>query len=239
MRAVLAAVMAAILTTFISGLRAAEPAPSPAGFDYPVTDGLYATISSMDSFEAPKIKGEKVIKLKEVPGFKQSVSVRALLQEKPAPLAVILLGLATRSKDPLARLWQQQAYEAGFHVLAFDSVFRRSFNERSHHGLPGNLAAEALAAAQVIEAFVEHPEVQGRVTKVGLLGASYGGMLALNIAKLSQEGKTTLKPERVRIFSSPGMHAHRCRTAGPLFRRRPFEVRAGSACSLKGLQAAA
>ncbi|MCW8129214.1 MAG: hypothetical protein KIS92_02410 [Planctomycetota bacterium] len=202
-RAALAAAVLLALFPSLHSLRAAERVPAPAGFEYPVADGLFATVTAMDSFEAPKIKGEKVIKLKDLPGFKMSVSVRALLQDKPAPLAVILLGLATQSKDPLARLWQQQAYEAGFHVLAFDSVFRRSFNERSRHGLPGYLEAEALAVAQVVEAFAAHPDVQGRVTKVGLLGASYGGMLALNVMRLAQDGKTKLKPERARIFSSP------------------------------------
>ncbi|MBI3829409.1 MAG: alpha/beta fold hydrolase [Planctomycetes bacterium] len=173
------------------------------GFDYPVADGLYATITSMESFEKPKLTGEKTFKLKGVPGFKQDLPVRALLQDKPAPLAVILLGLGTRSKDPLARLWQQQAFDAGCHVLAFDSVFRRSFNERSQHGVPGNLEAEARAAAEVIDAFTRHPEVQGKVTRVGLLGASYGGMLALNIAKFSRDGRIPVKIERVKVFSPP------------------------------------
>jgi predicted alpha/beta-fold hydrolase len=183
---------------------APKPAASaPEGFDYQVTDGLYATITSMESFEKPKLSSEKTFKLKGVPGFKQDLPVRALLQDKPAPLAVILLGLGTRSKDPLARLWQQQAFDAGCHVLAFDSVFRRSFNERSRHGVPGNLEAEARAAAEVIDAFTKHPEVQGKVTKVGLLGASYGGMLALNLAKLSRDGRVPVKFDRVKVFSPP------------------------------------
>ena len=174
-----------------------------AGFDYTIEDGLYATVTSMTCFKKPDVKDEKKIKLRDVLGFKKDMEVRAVLQDGPAPLAVIFLGLASKSKDPLARLWQPQLPEAGAHVLVFDSVFRPSFNQRSCHGVAGNVEMEAYLASNIIEAFLRHPDVHGKVTKVGLVGASYGGILALNFAKLAKAGKISLTPDRVLVFSPP------------------------------------
>jgi predicted alpha/beta-fold hydrolase len=177
-------------------------------FDYDIEDGLYATITCMQSFKKPEIKNEKKFRLKKIDGFKKDVEVRAILQDNPAPLVIILLGLTSKSKDPLARLWQNQLAEAGNHVLVFDSIFRPSFNECSSHGVAGNLEVEAQVAAKVITAFMNHPDVQGKITKIGLLGASYGGMLALNFSRLSKEGRIAMIPDKVLVFSPPvSMHS--------------------------------
>jgi predicted alpha/beta-fold hydrolase len=176
---------------------------SASEFDYAIDDGLYATVTSMQSFKKPDIKDERKIKLTHIDGFKKEIQVRAILQPEPAPLAVIFLGLTSKSKDPLSRLWQSQLQEAGCHVLVFDSVFRSSFNECSGHGVCGNIQMEAWIAANVIRAFLDHPDVQGKVTKLGLIGASYGGILALNFAKLAKEGQLKIVPDRVLVFSPP------------------------------------
>ncbi len=187
----------------VDGQPAAPKAEEPARFDYSIENGLYATITAMESFKKPDIKNERKFKLRDIEGFRKEVEVRALLQDGPAPLVIIFLGLATKSKDPLARLWQAQLYEAGNSVMCFDSVFRASFNQRSCHGVAGNIEAEAIVAAKVIGAFLEHPEVRDKTTKIGLVGASYGGMLALNFAKLAKEGRIRIQPERVLVFSPP------------------------------------
>lgn len=181
----------------------AETKPAAVDFDYMNPDGLYATVTSMTSFKKPELKSEKKLKLKKIDGFKKDIEVRAIIQDQPAPLVVIFLGLASKSKDPLARLWQSQLQEAGCHVLVFDSVFRSSFNECSSHGVAGNLEVEARVAARVIHAFMQHSSLEGKVTKLGLVGASYGGILALNFAKLAKAGEIKLKPERVLVFSPP------------------------------------
>jgi predicted alpha/beta-fold hydrolase len=184
----------------------AQPAAKieePPSYDYAIDNGLYATVTAMESFKKPDIKNEKKFKLRDIEGFKKEIEVRALLQDKPAPLVIIFLGLATKSKDPLARLWQAQLFEAGNSVMCFDSVFRASFNQRSCHGVAGNLEAESCVAAKVIGAFLEHPEVKDKPTRIGLVGASYGGMLALNFAKLAKEGRIRIAPERVLVFSPP------------------------------------
>jgi predicted alpha/beta-fold hydrolase len=179
------------------------PAADPfADFDYSIYNGLYATVTAMQSFKKPEIKGERKFKLRNIDGFKKDVEVRALMQSQPAPLVVIFLGLATKSKDPLARLWQAQLWEAGNSVLVFDSVFRKSFNECSNHGVAGNVDAEARIAAKVIHEFIHHPEVEGKTTKLGLLGASYGGVLALNYARLAKDNVIRLPPDRVLVLSA-------------------------------------
>src|SRR5687768_7422852 len=74
---------------------ATDGSPTPAvaveevKFDYEIEDGLYATITCMQSFKKPEIKNEKKFRLKNIDGFKKEVEVRALLQDKPAPLVVI------------------------------------------------------------------------------------------------------------------------------------------------------
>jgi len=173
-------------------------------FDYVIDDGLYATVTSMTSFKKPSLRNERKIKLKkEVTNCKKDLEVRAIIQNEPAPLVVIFLGLTSKSKDPLARLWQSQLQEAGMNVLVFDSVFRSSFNERTNHGVAGNPYVEATVAATVVDAFIRHPEVEGKVTKIGLLGASYGGIMAINFARLAEEGKLPVKIDRVLTFSPP------------------------------------
>ncbi|HYF49301.1 MAG TPA: hypothetical protein VEJ63_07845 [Planctomycetota bacterium] len=172
-------------------------------FDYTINDGLYATVTALQAFKKPDIKNEKKFKLKNIEGFRKDIEVRALMQDQPAPLVVIFLGLASKSKDPMARLWQAQLFEAGNSVMVFDSVFRPSFNERSCHGVCGNVDAEARVAAKVVNAFIHHSDVEGKTTKLYLLGASYGGILALNYARLAKQGVIKYGPEKVLVFSPP------------------------------------
>ena len=175
-------------------------------FDYSCDNGLYATLTAMTSFKVPSLKAEQKLKV-SVFGFKKDLEVRAMVQDGPAPLVVIFLGLASKSKDPLARLWEAQLYEAGYHVMTFDSIFRSSFNKISNHGVAGNLEMEAITAANVIAAFKQHPAIEGKITKLGLVGASYGGILALNFARLAKNKKITIVPDRVLTFSAPvSMH---------------------------------
>jgi len=106
-----------------------------------------------------------------------------------SPLAVPLLGIAGRNKDYLARLWQELLFKTGSHVMTADSSLSYDFNKASGHGVAGNLEADAQAIAKVIEAFLNTPEARDKVSEVRLLGSSYGGNIALYLAKLSKEGK--------------------------------------------------
>jgi predicted alpha/beta-fold hydrolase len=177
-------------------------APQEIPFDYTIENGLYATITAMTCFKVPEIKEEKLYKL-AVLGFKKDLEVRAMMHDQPAPLVVILLGLASKSKDPLARLWEKQLYDAGFNVMTFDSIFRPSFNRRSAHGVAGNLQMESYVCGNVLAAFREHEEIKGKCTKLYLLGASYGAVLSLNYDKLAKEGSIKWAPDRVLALSPP------------------------------------
>jgi predicted alpha/beta-fold hydrolase len=195
--AVLVAVMGA-------GLAAADEPQ----FDFAYADGLYATITLPKRISKPALKGE-VVKLPAIPGFRKEMTVRALWQidgaagVRRAPLAVPLLGLAGRNKDDLAGLWQSLLYETGCHVMTADSTFSYDFNEISGQGVAGNIAAEAEAIAKVIAAFLGDNLGRGKVTEVRLLGASYGGNVALYMAKMEREGKLQFPLGPVLALSPP------------------------------------
>lgn len=168
--------------------------------DHPWEDGLYSTITG--AFVPAEKCGSKDIKLR-VPGFKKELRVRASLRNGRAPLVVILNGTFGRADNNFANLWTSWLEQAGNHVLTFDSVMSKSFVEASHHGVPGNLAAEAKVAAQVIDAFLKQSGASAKVSKIGLVGISYGGTLALQMARLDQENELPFKLAAVRAYSAP------------------------------------
>jgi predicted alpha/beta-fold hydrolase len=170
-------------------------------YDFDIEDGLYATITA-NSCDAPKVEDETKVKLAPE-GFRKDIEARVVWQAEPRPLAVLLLGLATRGKDKMAQLWKGYLHDAGFSVLTFDSPFLPAFSERSRHGVAANLVEEAKLVANLVDAFLKAPATQGRVTRLGFVGISYGGSLALNLARMAQEGRVPVRPERVLAFSPP------------------------------------
>lgn len=162
-------------------------------FDFAYSDGLYATVTLPVRLDKPDIDDQS-IKL-SIPAFQKEMKVRVLWQTegenriKRAPLAIPLPGIAGRNKDELARMWQSLLFKTGCHVMTADSSFSHEFNESSGLGVAGNVVAEAEAVVKVIEAFLNTPEARDKVSEVRLLGASYGGNVALYLAKLSKEGK--------------------------------------------------
>ncbi len=173
----------------------------PEVYTFPVKDGLYATVTSMARFQVPKIAGDLKLKLKPE-GFHKEIEVRVLAQKGTAPLAVLLGGWASRSKAAMTRIWQTHLHEAGYHVLTFDSVFVPSFNERSRHGVAGHLIEEAKVLGSILKCYKES---NSKVSFSGLyiMGGSYGGLLALNYARLMERGEVPLKAERIVAYSPP------------------------------------
>jgi predicted alpha/beta-fold hydrolase len=176
-------------------------AAAPANYDYGISDGLYATVTA-NSFDTPKVDNETKVKLRPE-GFKKDIEAKVIWQAGRKPLAVLLLGLASRSKDKMAQLWKCHLREAGFHVMTFDSPFLPVFSERSRHGVAGNVAEESQLVANLVAAFLSKSDVRERVTSIGVVGISYGGTLALNISKMAQEGRCPFKVDRVLAFSPP------------------------------------
>jgi predicted alpha/beta-fold hydrolase len=171
------------------------------GYDYAITDGLYATVTA-NSFDAPKVENETKFKLKPE-GFKKDLEVRVIWQAGRKPLAVLLLGLASRSKDKMAQLWKCHLREAGFHVMTFDSPFLPAFSKKSRHGVAGNVMEESKLVMNLVASFLSKRDVRERVTSLGLVGISYGGTLALNLSKMAQEGKCPFAVDRVLALSPP------------------------------------
>ncbi|MCZ7649204.1 MAG: GPI inositol-deacylase [Planctomycetota bacterium] len=167
--------------------------------------GLVATINYKE-FAKRKIEANSLKLPGQATGFKDSFEVTLALQPRPAPLAVILLGFAQEADDKLAKAWMHDAYGAGCHVVTFPSVFANGFNEASGHGVAGNVEAEAGAVARLVDALLKHREdgkaaLRERVTSVRLLGASYGGILALNLMK--HPGSAAWPVDRVLVLSPP------------------------------------
>jgi hypothetical protein len=170
--------------------------------DHPWTDGLYSTITAPGCAGGVAPKNAKWVKL-HVPGFKKGLWTRAVVQERPAPLVVILNGTFGKADDATTNLWMAWLEANGWHVLTFDSTFHYSFTSAARIGVTGNLEVEAEAAGQVIQTFLERPEVSGKVTRIGGVGMSYGGTQALNLARLSKLGRLPFRLDAVQAYSAP------------------------------------
>jgi len=172
-------------------------------YEDPYKDGLYTTIVTMLTVGAPEIKKQKDMDLK-VPNWKKRFKVRAILQEKPAPLVVVLVGVDGKADTPLGRLlpyWLDKYLK--FNVLTFDSAFRPTFEDCSRHGVSGYIPADGEAIAQVIGEFLKQKDVQGKVTKVGVVGYSLAGMHALELARAAAAKKLPFELSGAVAFSPP------------------------------------
>jgi len=187
----------------VNGHGTAKPVDDLPAYDFRIGNGLYATITALSNLDDAKELNDTKLKLSKVPGFKKDFEVRVMWQREPAPMVAVLLGLGSRSRSAMARTFMQYLHEAGYHVMTFDSPFLPSFSDRSRHGVAGNLEAEAILAANLIEATQKSSKARGMITKTGIVGASYGGVLALNIARLSKEGKLGWTPAAVLAIAPP------------------------------------
>src|SRR4029079_18255998 len=147
-------------------------------YNFPYKNGLYATIAGYLGIKDIELKNFRTYTLR-IDGFRDKVTVRAILQNKPAPLVVVLLGIDGKADGKLGKIWPSWLDRAGYNVLSFDSTFLPSFIRVSGHGVTGNLVVEADRVSQIIGAFLKLGEVKGNVTSVGVAGMSYGGIEAL------------------------------------------------------------
>jgi predicted alpha/beta-fold hydrolase len=164
--------------------------------------GLYWTISGYLKVDDVQIQGLRNLKL-SVSGFRQKVPVKAIIQRGPAPLVVVLLGISGKADTSFSQLWPSWLGQAGYHVLFFDSTFRPSFVDISHHGVTGNLWVESERVALIIQAFLKLPELNGNITKQAVVGVSYGGLQALILGKLATQGKLPFRLDAIRAYSPP------------------------------------
>ena len=172
-------------------------------FNYGYTNGLYATLAGFLAAPDVDLKSRQHEINLNVPSFKRQVPVKAVIQNSPAPLVVILLGIDGKADSRLGKLWASWYANAGYHVLTFDSTFLPGFVKISGHGVTGNLVAESERVDEIIAAFLAEPRMKNNVTKVGVVGMSYGGIQALVLGQMAQQGRLHFKLEGLQSYSPP------------------------------------
>jgi predicted alpha/beta-fold hydrolase len=170
--------------------------------DHPWTDGLYSTVTMPFCTGGIAPRNAKATEL-HVDGMKSDIVTRAVIQEHPAPLVVIINGTFGNVNSPETGLLMAWIEERGFHAFTFDSTFGPAMAEASGHGVSGNLMAEAELTGRIIHAFMQQCELCGKITKVGIVGMSYGATQALLLEKLQREGRLSFDLDAVQAYSPP------------------------------------
>ncbi|HYG76124.1 MAG TPA: alpha/beta fold hydrolase [Planctomycetota bacterium] len=194
----LAFTLVLIISSAVAGEKGTEgderrtpPERGPDGlpkYRHPYTDGLYSTVTAMNTFPDLSVEKQKKIKLK-VPGFKRDVPVYSIMQNYKAPLVVVLLGVDGKVDGPWGGLFPYWYNEYNYHVLTFDSSFTPTYPEICGQGVVGNFDAEADQAAAIIDTFLKTDEAKRNVTAVGVVGMSFGATQALLLGAKAKEGK--------------------------------------------------
>lgn len=171
-------------------------------YSFPYKNGLYSTLAGFLNIPDLELKNQKTFKL-EIEGFKNKLQVKAILQSNLAPLVVIIPGLDGKADGRLGKLWPSWYANAGYHVVWFDSTFLPSFVEPSGHGVTGNLSAESERVRDIIKTFINLNEVKGRISKLGIVGMSYGGIEALMLGQMAAEGRLPFAVDAIQAYSPP------------------------------------
>jgi predicted alpha/beta-fold hydrolase len=161
-------------------------------------DGLYSTIAGYMSLPKEKPKWGEV-KLKPAT-FAREVKAKELRADG-GDLVVLLLGLEGQSDGPMASGWARLLHDRGYNVLTFDSTFSASMNRSTKHGAPGYLPKDAEAAAKIVEAYLAARK--GAFERVVVVGISYGGLVALEMSAMQQEGTLPFKIKSAAAYSPP------------------------------------
>jgi predicted alpha/beta-fold hydrolase len=185
-------------------------------FRHPYKDGLYSTVTAVNTFPDLEVKAQKRMKLK-VPGFKKDVTVYAVLQNYRAPLVVVLLGVDGKVDGPWGCLFPYWYNEYNYNVLTFDNSFTPGYADINGQGVVGNFDAESDQAAAVIDAFLKTDEAKKSVTDVAVIGMSFGGIQALQLAKKDAEGKLPFKLNGCLAISPPVKLKTAARTVDKFF----------------------
>ena len=168
-------------------------------------NGLVSTVN-YEQYPGREVKNERKLKVKPS-GFKKEVEVRTFWQPGKAPLAVTILGFGQRADDKNARTWQADLFNAGNHVLSFDSIIRNNMNRASGHGVAGNIWIEGQLCTRIIQAVLKATDkdtgkpFSDRVSSIRIVGFSYGGNLALQALRDPRVRNWTV--DRVLLVSTP------------------------------------
>jgi predicted alpha/beta-fold hydrolase len=175
----------------------------PPKFVHPYSDGLYSTVVAINMFGLPpEFDMPKKAKLK-VPNFKKEVPVYSIMKEYSTELVVVLMGVDGKVEGPWGELFPYWYSEAGFHVLTFDSSFAPTYPDISGLGVVGNFEAEADQVAMIIDAFLKSTKGAKNITKIGVVGMSFGATQALLLAAKAKEGKLPFELSACLAISPP------------------------------------
>jgi predicted alpha/beta-fold hydrolase len=191
-------------------------------FKHPYTDGLYSTVVAMNMFYVPVPEKQKKQKLK-VPNFKKEVPIYTITQDFAAPLVVVLMGVDGKVEGPWGTLFPYWYSEAGYHVLAFDSTFTPQYAVLSGQGVVGNFDAETDQVASIIDAYLK-TDVKAKVTKVGVVGMSFGATQALLLAAKAKEGKLPFQLAGCLALSPPANLQTSAQTVDRFFREDRWDT---------------
>ena len=166
------------------------------------SNGLYSTIAGFLNIQDSQIKNVRELQL-TVPGFKSRVPVKAVIQPHAAPLVIVIPGLDGKADSKLGKLWPAWYSEAGYHVLTFDSTFTWSFNAVSGHGASGHIGVEAQCVRDLVESFLKSDAIKDKVSRIGVVGMSYGGIQALMLGQMQKDNALPFKIDAIQVWSPP------------------------------------
>lgn len=186
---------------------APAPVPAPAEntlppYHFPFNDGLFASAAGYVSVKNVCFTCQRT-ELIQVCGVCQKIQVRSAVQDGPAPLVVVLLGVGGLPEYDFNKLWASWYFQNGYHVLTFESTFTQNFNERTHLGVGGNVWVETGYVRDVIDAYLHQGNVAGKVTKIGIVGMSYGGVQALMLGTMAADKKLPFEIAAIQAYSPP------------------------------------
>ncbi len=162
--------------------------------------GLWETITAgLRKVDHPPLMEMKVL----LTGAKAPMEIQYFLQPQPRPLVIIVNGTFSKAQNLYAEMLESTYIRAGYNVVTFDSFFSRRFLLETQYGAPGNFKAEAEIAGRIVSMFLKQPGISDKVSDIGVVGLSYGGAVALQMALLDQSKQLPFKLARVQVYSIP------------------------------------
>ena len=130
-----------------------------------------------------------------------AVHVRYNMAEGRSGVVLIMCGTFAKAENPYSDDLARGLIHAGFNVVTMDSFMSTRFVGQARIGAPGNLRHEALVAGQLLEEFTKR--TNSTASELSVVGVSYGGGVALQMAQLEKENKLPVKLARVLALSVP------------------------------------
>ncbi len=190
--------------------------PGAWAYNFPHQDPYYAT------FTAALLKADHLnpalqyqdIKIKahlpernSVPFYGQKrnkISLRLWAQKEKAPLLFFVAGLGGGHNVSYYNFLASQFFQKGFHVLVLPSAYHWNFAlAASRTGFPGVTKQDAADLYELMQAGLEKVSQSGlKVSNVGLLGVSMGGLEAAYVSSLDEKAQK-LNFQKVLLINPP------------------------------------